>query len=51
MANVVYLIKEMSDITQRNLLKQDLTYSSSTLQNQFLQIFPAAKESLVLIRM
>ena len=50
MGNVVYLIREMSDITLRNLLKQNLTYSSNTLCGQFLQIFAAAKESLVLIR-
>ena len=31
MANVVYLIRDTSDITLRNLLKQDLTHSSITL--------------------
>ena len=46
MANVVYLIRKTSVITSRNLLEQDLTHSSNTLQGQFLQILAAAKESL-----
>ena len=50
MADVVYLIRETSDITLRNLLKQALTHSLITLKCQFLQIFAAAKESVVLIQ-
>ena len=43
MANVVYLIRETSDITIRNLLKEALTHSSNTF-------FAAAKASIVLIQ-
>ena len=55
MANIVYLIRETFAITLRNLLKQDLTHLLNTkyhssIKDQFLQTFAAAKASLALMR-
>ena len=42
MENIIYLVRETFAITQRNLLKLNMTHLLNTLQGPFLQILAAA---------
>ena len=47
---IASLTRETSAIIPKKLLKKELTYTSNTFQGSFMQIFAAAKTSLVIIR-